>query len=238
MRFVDRDAIVSVIIPCLNEETAIGDAVCACLAEGADEVIVVDGGSNDGTVARARDAGAHVVIEPKRGYGLACATGVAATRSDCDIVTFIDGDGSDAPSFLGAIAGPVAQGKADFVMGSRLRGKREPGSLTPQQIVAGKVAGLLLRMTYGVAFTDMSPFRAIRRDRLAALGMREISFGWNLEMQIRVAASGLRILEIPVEHRCRRGGVSKVSGNLRAGIHAAFVIARTFVRLAYDLRKR
>ena len=122
-------------------------------------------------------------------------------------------------------------------MGSRLRGKREPGSMTPQQIAAGWLAGWLLRLTYGVHFTDMSPLRAMRVEQLKALGMTEASYGWNLEMQMRAAASGLRCIEIPVDHRCRRGGASKVSGNLAAGIMAAWKITTTFLRLAFTLRR-
>ena len=155
-----------------------------------------------------------MVREPQRGYGRACAAGVAALDPRSEIVCFLDGDGSDVPAFLPRSSAPLAADRADFVMGSRLRGRREPGSMTPQQLVAGRLAGLLLRMTYGVRFTDMSPFRAMRLERLRALGMREQTYGWNLEMQMRVAAARLRILEVPVDHRCRRGGVSKVSGNL------------------------
>ena len=185
------------------------------VAAGADEIIVVDNGSTDDTAAQATAAGARVVSEPRRGYGQACAAGVAAVSPDTDIVCFMDGDGSDVPSFLPSVVTPLATGEADFVMGSRLRGVRESGSMTPQQIVAGKVAELLLRLTYGVRFTDMSPFRAMRLGDLRALGMSEQTFGWNLEMQMRVAAAGLRVFEVPVDHRCRRGGVSKVSGDLR-----------------------
>ena len=230
-------AIVSVVIPCLNEEDAIGNVVREVLAQGVDEVVVVDNGSTDATAARATSAGARVVSEPRRGYGRACAAGVAAVRTDTEIIGFLDGDGSDVPAFLPAVIGPVARREADFVMGSRLRGKREPGSMTPQQLVAGRLAGLLMRMTYGVCFTDMSPFRAMRAGELRALGMREETYGWNLEMQMRVAAAGLRIREVPVDHRCRRGGVSKVSGNLTAGLSAARKIATTFLRLALTLRR-
>jgi glycosyltransferase involved in cell wall biosynthesis len=236
MQFGDRRAIVSLVIPCLNEEAAIGDVVGACLSLGVDEVVVVDGGSADRTVERAQAAGARVAVEPRRGYGRACAIGVNASRPDCEVLVFIDGDGSDVPAFLPAIAGPVVDGQADFVMGSRLRGKREPNSLTPQQIVAGLLAGALLRLVYGVRMSDMSPFRAIRRDMLLRLGMREMSYGWNLEMQMRAAAAGLRVIEIPVDHRRRRGGVSKVSGNLRAGLAAAATVCATFLRLALALR--
>src|SRR4029434_10045393 len=132
---------------------------------------------------RAREAGARVASEPLRGYGRACAAGVAAVRSGAAVVCFLDGDGSDVPAFLSAVISPVARGEADFVMGSRLRGKREPGSMTPQTLVAGYLAGALLRIVYGVKFTDMSPFRAMRVAQLRNLGMSEATYGWNLEMQ-------------------------------------------------------
>lgn len=227
---------VVVVIPCLNEGKPIAAVVREIVAAGADEIIVVDNGSTDDTAAQATAAGARVVSEPRRGYGQACAAGVAAVSPDTDIVCFMDGDGSDVPSFLPSIVTPLAAGEADFVIGSRLRGEREPGSMTPQQIVAGKAAEVLVRLTYGVRFTDMSPFRAMRLDDLRALGMSEQTFGWNLEMQMRVAAAGLRVVEVPVDHRCRRGGVSKVSGDLVAGLNAAWVITRTFLRLAATLR--
>ncbi len=227
---------VAVVIPCLNEADAIAAVVREVLAAGADAVLVVDNGSTDATARRAAEAGALVVSEPQRGYGRACAAGVAAVPAGTEIVCFLDGDGSDVPRFLPQVAGPIAAGAADFVMGSRVLGTREPGSMTPQQIVAGKLAGLLMRAIYGVRFTDMSPFRALRLDRLRALGMTEQTYGWNLEMQMRVAAAGLRIVEVPVDHRCRRGGVSKVSSNLIAGLSAAWKIATTFLRLAVSLR--
>jgi glycosyltransferase involved in cell wall biosynthesis len=227
----DRAA-VSVIIPCLDEETAIGACVTAVRAHGVGEVIVVDGGSRDGTVARASEAGARVIVERRRGYGRAMLAGIAALSASTSIVLFIDGDGSDRPEMIPAVLSPIASGAADFVLGSRLLGPREPGSLAPAQILAGHLAGLLIRLRYGVRFTDMSPFRAIRRDALARLGMREETFGWNLEMQMRAAAAGLGIVEVPVGQRRRAGGVSKVSGDLVTAMRVAWVLVTTFVRLA------
>ncbi|MBR0664663.1 glycosyltransferase family 2 protein [Roseomonas hellenica] len=225
-------------IPCLNEEETIAEVVRQVLAQEVGEVIVIDNGSTDRTAAVAAAAGAHVVNQPQRGYGRACATGVAAVAPGTAIVCFMDGDGSDVPDFLHDVIRPIADGSADFVMGSRIRGRRELGSMTPQQIVAGRLAGVLLRLVYGVHFTDMSPLRAIRLDRLDVLGMRESTYGWNLEMQMRAAAAGLRCVEVPVNHRCRRGGESKVSGNLVAGLKAAWKISGTFLRLAASLRRQ
>jgi len=227
---------IAAVIPCLNEAEPIAGVVREVLAQNVDHVIVVDNGSTDDTAREAASAGAIVVREPVRGYGRACAAGVAAAPPGTEIICFLDGDGSDVPYFLPAVVGPVAAGEADFVMGSRLRGRREPGSMTMPQLVAGWLAGKLLGLTYGVAFTDMSPFRAMRLDRLRALGMTEQTYGWNLEMQMRAAAAGLRIREIPVDHRQRRGGVSKVSGDLVAGCKAAWKIATTFLRLTVVLR--
>jgi glycosyltransferase involved in cell wall biosynthesis len=237
MQLPGAQAVVSVVIPCLDEADAIAGVVREVLEQGVDEVVVVDNGSRDTTAARARATDARVVFEPVRGYGRACAAGVAAVRGDTDIVCFLDGDGSDVPSFLAEVAGPVARGEVDFVMGSRLTGRREAGSMTPQQVMAGHLAGVLMRLVYGVRFTDMSPFRAMRVDLLRRLGMRETSYGWNLEMQMRAAAAGLRIREVPVDHRRRRGGVSKVSGNFGASLVAAWKIATTFLRLGLALRR-
>ena len=237
MRIGDAEGVVSIVVPCLDEETAISAVVMALVAEGLDEVVVVDGGSRDRTAAVAEAAGARVVVERRRGYGRACATGVAAARPDATVIAFIDGDGSDRAELAPGILGPILRGEADFVLGSRLRGAREPGSLGMPQVAAGRLAGVLLRLLYGVRFTDMGPFRAIRRPALDALGMRETSFGWNLEMQMRAAAAGLRIVEVPVGCRNRVGGVSKVSGRLGPTLRASWVLVRTVLRLAVELRR-
>jgi len=234
---VTHAPLVSAIIPCLDEETAIGKVVNAVLARDVSEVVVVDGGSRDRTVERATEAGARVIIELRRGYGRAIQAGIAAVRSDADILVFLDGDGSDPAEFIPALVSPIIADQAVFVLGSRVRGIREPGSLAPQQLLAGHIGGLLLRLFYGARFTDLSPFRAIRRDALKSLGMKEETFGWNLEMLMRVAAARLPALEIAVGQRRRIGGVSKVSGNLTAGLKAAWSISTTFIRLALALRR-
>jgi glycosyltransferase involved in cell wall biosynthesis len=231
-----RTARVSVVIPALNEEEPIGDVVRAIPRGSVEEILVVDNGSTDATAERAQAAGARVVSEPRRGYGRACQAGIAAVAADCEIIAFLDGDGSDCPELLPLLIEPIAAGRQDFVIGSRIRGRREPGSMTPPQLAAGWVAGLLLRLLYGVRYSDMCPFRAIRRDVLLRLGMAEETYGWNLEMQMRAAKVGLRILELPVDHRNRRGGRSKVSGNLEGSLRAIGRITWTFLRLARDLR--
>lgn len=225
---------ISVIIPALNEEEPIADVVRGCLAsELPDEVIVVDNGSADRTAERAREAGARVVDAP-RGYGRACAAGVRALSPDSEIVVFLDGDGSDCPELMDRLVQPIIDGKQDFVIGSRTRGERERGSMNAQQVFAGYLAGWLLRPLYGVKYTDMCPFRAIRREALDRLGMKEETYGWNLEMQMRAARAGLRILEVPVNHRCRTGGESKVSGTFRGTFVAGTRILATLYRVATE----
>ena len=226
---------IAAIIPVLDEETAIAD-VATNVRAFVGQVIVVDGNSSDRTAERARAAGATVVIEAQRGYGRAMRAGIAALDPAVAYVLFIDGDGSDRTDLIPEVLAPLLKGNADFVHGTRLQGAREPGALSPPQLVAGHLAGLAIRLLYGVRYTDMSPFRAIRRDALDGLGMRDETFGWNLEMQMRAAARGLRIVEVPVGQRTRRGGKSKVSGSWPMAARVTWILGRTFVRLARTLR--
>jgi glycosyltransferase involved in cell wall biosynthesis len=228
---------IAAIIPCLDEEAAIGRVVAAVRAQGIEAVIVVDGGSRDATATLAAEAGAQVVVERRRGYGRAVQSGIAALPPETEIVLFLDGDGSDPPERIPDLLAPILDGRAVFVHGTRIAGEREAGALSPQQVAAGRIAQVLLRLFYGARFSDMSPFRAIRRDALEGLGMREETFGWNLEMLMRVAAAGLPSREVPVGQRRRIGGVSKVSGNPRAVAAASWSIATTFLRLAASLRR-
>ena len=222
------------IVPALDEEAAIAQVVAAVPRDLVREVIVVDNGSVDATAARARAAGARVVREPRRGYGRACRAGVRAADAACDVLVFLDGDGSDCPELIELLVRPILEDRYDFVIGSRVLGRRERGSMTWTQLAAGRVAGALVGALYGARFTDMCPFRAIRRDALDRLGMREETYGWNLEMQMRAARAGLRILEVPVAHRRRAGGVSKVSGTVRGTWAAATRILATFIRVAAE----
>ena len=228
---------VSVIIPALNEVESIGAVVAEMPWALIAECIVVDNGSSDGTAEAAAAAGARVVSSP-RGYGNACLAGVSAALPDSDILVFMDGDGADVVSNMIRLVEPIAQGQEDFVIGSRIRGQREAGSMLPSQVFAGHMVGFLLRWLQGVRYTDMCAFRAIRRSSLNELEMRERTYGWNLEMQIKAAQHGLRIREIVVDYRCRIGGVSKVSGDWKASLKAAVRILEVLLRVGIGRRRR
>jgi glycosyltransferase involved in cell wall biosynthesis len=221
-----------VVIPTLNEEQSIGDVVRGIPRDVVGRIIVADGGSSDATAARAKDAGAEV-IAAGRGYGRACLTATTAAEG-ADIVVFMDGDGADDPQAIARMIEPIRAGRCDFVIGSRARGAREAGSIAWHQLAAGHLAGWGMRLIYGVRYTDMCAFRAIRRDALLALGMRELTYGWNIEMQMRAARAGLRILEIPVDYRCRNGGSSKVAGSLSGTLRAGARIIATFARVWHE----
>jgi glycosyltransferase involved in cell wall biosynthesis len=228
---------VAAVIPVLNEAGAIGPTVARLPRDVIGRVIVVDGGSTDETAAEARAAGAEVIAETRRGYGRACATGAEhAARGGARIVVFLDGDGADAGEEAGRLVEPIAAGKADFVIASRTRGRREPGSMGLHQVAAGYLIGRAVGLLCGVRYSDMCAFRAIAADALAGLHMREMTYGWNLEMQMRAAASGLRVLEIPVPYRRRVAGASKVSGNLGGTLRAGSRILGTLVRVAHESR--
>jgi glycosyltransferase involved in cell wall biosynthesis len=223
---------VAVVIPTFNEVESIATVVAELPRSIVDRVIVADGGSTDGTRDAARRGGAEVIVVG-RGYGLACLSGARAADS-ADIVVFMDGDGADDPAGIAALVAPLRAGAFDFVIGSRARGDRDAGSMAWHQILAGLVAGWLTKLLYGVRYTDMCAFRAIRRETLLALGMREMTYGWNLEMQMRAARSGLRVLEVPVGYRVRLGGSSKVAGSLGGSIRAGVKIMSTFARVASE----
>ena len=226
------------VIPVLNEAGAIGPTVAALPRAAVDQVIVVDGGSTDNTVAEARAAGAEVLSESGAGYGRSCALGAArAHELGAEVALFLDGDGADPAEEAGRIVGPVLAGEADFVLATRTRGARERGSMGLHQVIAGRLIGAAAGLGAGARYSDMSAFRAIRLDRLAALGMREMTYGWNLEMQMRAAHGGLRILEVPLPYRRRIAGRSKVAGNLRGTLKAGRRILATLLRTSVALRR-
>lgn len=221
-----------VVIPTLNEAGSIGLLVAEIPRDVVARVIVADGGSSDGTSEAAAEAGAET-IAAGRGYGRACLKGAEAAGR-ADVVVFMDGDGADDPRCIADLVAPVRAGTHDFVIGSRVRGPREPGAMAWHQLVAGAAAGLAIRLLYGARYTDMCAFRAIRRDALLALGMREMTYGWNVEMQMRAARAGLRVLEIPVPCRRRTAGVSKVAGSFRGTLRAGSRIVATMLRVAAE----
>ena len=220
---------IAVVIPALNEERAIG-RVLADLPALVDRVIVADNGSTDRTAEVAGAHGAIVVAEPERGYGAACLAGLAHI-GDADIVVFMDGDYSDHSDEMAALVAPIARGEADMVIGSRVLGRREAGSLTPQQRFGNWLATRLIRLIWGVRYTDLGPYRAISVTALRRLGMADRNYGWTVEMQIRAAIAGLRTSEIPVSYR-RRIGQSKVSGTIRGTIMAGITILSVIGRFA------
>jgi hypothetical protein len=178
------------------------------------------------------------VVDAGRGYGRACWQGTIAAGESCGIVVFMDGDGADKPELISRLTAPIVSGEADFVIGSRLRGQRQKGSMSFHQIAAGLLLGCAMRLVYGVRYTDMCAFRAVRRASLKSLGMAEMTYGWNIEMQMRAAAARLRILEVPVDYGLREGGSSKVAGSLRGTLAAGYRIIATFVRVWRQTRQR
>lgn len=226
---------ISVIIPVLNEEEAIGAVIESLLREAVDEIIIADGGSCDRTVAIAEAHGARV-IHAGKGYGRACLLGAKAAQADCRILVFMDGDGADVASELPRLVGPIAANTHDFVIASRARGVREPGAMAWHQLAAGRIIGALVGWASGRHYTDMCAFRAMRPDALASLDMREMTYGWNLEMQMKAGYRHFRVLEVPVAYRRRTGGRSKVAGSLRGTIKAGARILMVLFAVALHHR--
>jgi glycosyltransferase involved in cell wall biosynthesis len=227
--------IIDVIIPAYNEEASIALVVNELPRDLVRDIIVCNNNSKDDTANVARNAGAVVVDETRAGYGSACLRGMAhiAARPQAeqpDIVVFIDGDHSDYPEQLPDLTAPILNDGADLVIGSRALGDLEPGSMQPQQIFGNWLATTLIKLIYGISFTDLGPFRAIRYDKLTSLGMNDPDFGWTVEMQVRAAKAKMKCVEVPVRYR-NRIGVSKISGTLRGTILAGHKILWTIFKL-------
>ena len=227
-----KNHFISVIIPAINEEANIG-RVIEEIPDWVDEVLVVDNGSTDNTVAIARSHGAKVIHEAERGYGAACLRGIAELNSQNDIVVFLDGDYSDYPGEMHLLVDPIIDRQADMVIGSRIVNAL-PGALTPQARFGNWLSCRLMRWFWGVQYTDLGPFRAIRRESLISLNMKDRNYGWTVEMQIKAAQRGIRELEVPVRYRKRGGGKSKVSGNIRGIIGAGTKILAVIFRSALE----
>jgi len=225
---------VSVVIPTHNEAQSIGRVLADLPAELVTEVLVVDSNSTDGTAEIAAKMGARVLHEPRRGYGRACLTGLANTQNP-DVIVFLDGDYSDRPSELPILLAPIIEGRADITLGSRLGGKSNPGALPWHQSFGNRLAAGLIRLLYGVKVSDLGPFRAGRAEVLSALALEETTYGWAVEMIVKGAIAGFRIVEVPVSYHPRIGK-SKISGTMKGTIGAAwFILSRI---LGYSFRRR
>ena len=222
--------IVAAIIPALDEETAIGALLEAIDRTRVRDVIVGDNGSRDRTAEVAASRRALVVPVEERGYGAACAGALAALAADVDTILFMDADGSDDPAEIPLLLEPIAAGRADLVIGSRALGTVERGALTPQQRFGNWLATHLIALLYRHRYTDLGPFRAIRRELLERIDMRDRRYGWTVEMQIRALQLGARVAEVPVSYR-RRVGRSKISGTVTGVIKAGWGIVYTIFRL-------
>lgn len=222
----------TLIIPALDEAEVIGALVARVPREAVSEIVVVDNGSTDGTGAMAARAGARVVREPRRGYGAACWAGVGALGPDCDVAVFLDGDGSQRPEQVPTVLGPIAAGQADFVLGARHLGGDHPAHAS----LGTRLVAAYVSWRFGVRLTDIGPLRAIRVPLLGRLGMRDRAFGWPVEMVVKAAALGARIVEVPVSHGPRLGGRSKVSGTAAGSLRAAYGFLRAAMRAASEVR--
>ncbi len=216
---------IAVIIPALNEEEAVSRVV-EDVPDYVDEILVVDNGSTDETAVKAREAGARVIREDKKGYGYACLAGIKAAEAP-DVVVFLDGDYSDYPEDMDSLLKPIIKDGYDLVIGSRMK-YREKGAMLPHAVAANLFFSLLIRLLYGVRFTDLGPFRAVKYDKLLALNMREMRYGWTAEMQLKAVKKGYRVKEVPVRYR-KRLGRSKVSGSPWASLKAALKIFQIII---------
>jgi len=222
---------ITVIILALNEEEAIGTVVREVPRDIAGEIVVVDNGSTDRTAEVAQAAGARVIREPMRGYGAACLAGAMAANHT-DILVFLDGDRSDDPREMPVVLGPLLNGHADLVIGSRTTGLTEEGALTSHQRFGNRLVTWMVRLLYGVTLTDIGPFRAIRAPVLRDLGMEHKTYGWPVEMIVKAAKKGYRVVNVPVSCR-KRIGVSKVAGTMKGSLLAGYHLLSTTVRYAW-----
>jgi len=218
---------ITVIIPAFNEEQSIGKVVKAIPNNLINEIVVVNNNSTDGTVVAAAEAGATVLTETIQGYGASCLTGINYFKNkNCDIVVFMDGDFSDYPEEINKLLDPIINENYDFVLGSRIMGNREKGSLPIQSRFGSIISGILINLFWGIKYSDLGPFRAIKFDELIKLNMRDKWYGWTVEMQIKAAKNRLKILEVPVSYR-KRIGKSKVTGTVRGTFMASVIILKT-----------
>lgn len=220
---------IAVIIPVLNERESIGLVLRDLPKSLVEQVIVVDNGSADDTALIAEGAGAQVVRQPRRGYGAACLAGIGALAPRIEVVVFLDGDYSDFPEELRDLVRPILRDEADLVIGSRVMKKENRGALLPQAYWGNKLATFLIEKFWKFTYTDLGPFRAIRRTSLDGLGMRDATFGWTVEMQIKALKAGLRVREVPVSYR-KRIGQSKISGTVGGSLRAGAKIVMTIFR--------
>jgi len=226
---------VSVIIPTHNEAQAIGRVLADLPSDLVTEVIVVDSNSTDGTPDLARTMGARVIQEPRRGYGRACLTGLANTESP-DVIVFLDGDYSDRPSELPILLAPIIEGRAEITLGARLDDRSNLGALPWHQSFGNRLAAGLIRLLYGVKVSDLGPFRAGRAEVLRALALEEATYGWAVEMILKGAIAGFRIVEVPVSYYARIGK-SKIGGTMKGTLGAAWFILSRIVRYYFRRRK-
>lgn len=218
----------TLVIPALDEEESLGYVLEAVDMDLLSEIILVDGGSSDRTIDIAREYGARVVQEPRRGYGRACATGVAHAQGE--IVIFLDADGADDPSQIPNLITPIIKEGVDMVLGSRLAGNIYPGAMPWHQKFGNQLSAGLIRLIYGLPISDLSPFRSVLRSKLLELDMQEMTYGWPTEMITKSARKGWRIQEVPVDYHPRIGGRSKISGTVRGTILATYYILRTIIK--------